>query len=164
VASWGVMSLPMPRMHCCDLNAYSNCRSSKLGAVSGMQACSSTLAAVCGSRWLAVVHQLVGNSSTYAALCFILHHAGVQFYTGGCLGSGATPDAKEYSVIIASSYGCKQHILILLQHAGMQFYTGGFLGGGATPDAKDGAAYPRFAGLCIETQVNVQNSHCQNSQ
>jgi hypothetical protein len=39
----------------------------------------------------------------------------------------------------------------------MQFYTGGFLGGGATPDAKDGADYPRFAGLCIETQVCSTN-------
>uniref|UniRef100_A0A383V4H7 Aldose 1-epimerase n=1 Tax=Tetradesmus obliquus TaxID=3088 RepID=A0A383V4H7_TETOB len=41
---------------------------------------------------------------------------------------------------------------VLTTAPGMQFYTGGFLGGGDTPDAKDGAQYPRFAGLCIETQ------------
>ncbi|KAF6257191.1 aldose-1-epimerase [Scenedesmus sp. NREL 46B-D3] len=41
---------------------------------------------------------------------------------------------------------------VLTTAPGLQFYTGGYLGGGDTPDAKDGADYPRFAGLCIETQ------------
>lgn len=38
--------------------------------------------------------------------------------------------------------------------AGMQFYVGGYLGG-PTPDAKDGAKYPKYAGFCLETQVNT---------
>eukprot|EP00882_Tetradesmus_deserticola_P027102 GHRQ01029959.1.p1 GENE.GHRQ01029959.1~~GHRQ01029959.1.p1 ORF type:complete len:344 (+),score=115.79 GHRQ01029959.1:725-1756(+) len=41
---------------------------------------------------------------------------------------------------------------VLTTAPGLQFYTGGYLGGGNTPDAKDGAHYPRFAGLCLETQ------------
>eukprot|EP00878_Enallax_costatus_P003704 GHUV01003920.1.p1 GENE.GHUV01003920.1~~GHUV01003920.1.p1 ORF type:complete len:385 (+),score=76.80 GHUV01003920.1:295-1449(+) len=41
---------------------------------------------------------------------------------------------------------------LLTTAPGMQFYVGGFLGGDDTPDAKDGAKYPKFAGLCLETQ------------
>jgi aldose 1-epimerase len=40
---------------------------------------------------------------------------------------------------------------VLTTSPGVQFYTGGFLGGDL-PDCKDGAHYPRFGGLCLETQ------------
>ncbi|KAF8061163.1 hypothetical protein HT031_004625 [Scenedesmus sp. PABB004] len=41
---------------------------------------------------------------------------------------------------------------VLTTAPGVQLYAGGFLGAGPTPDAKDGAAYVRFAGVCLETQ------------
>eukprot|EP00879_Flechtneria_rotunda_P002713 GHRR01002919.1.p1 GENE.GHRR01002919.1~~GHRR01002919.1.p1 ORF type:complete len:377 (+),score=99.27 GHRR01002919.1:235-1365(+) len=40
---------------------------------------------------------------------------------------------------------------VLTTAPGVQFYTGGFLGD-KLPDTKDGAHYPRFGGLCLETQ------------
>jgi hypothetical protein len=48
--------------------------------------------------------------------------------------------------------GSGLHLQLLTTAPGMQLYAGGFLGG-SLPDTKGGVIYPRFGGVCLETQV-----------